>query len=183
MITGGGGKRRGWKSLPRIAQALAQQIIYWKPQGTIKWVKFDDEGTKLFHASATIRSRKNLITTLQDNAGNLKSLYSDKVAILCEAFKESTSEFQGMQLNLGELLSSSDHLAFLEEPFTPEEIDPVVQSLPSDKLPGSDCLNTEFIKRAWPIIKFDFYELCMAFYEGSIYLQSINGSTLLSFLM
>ena len=94
MITRGGGKRRGWKSLPRIAQALAQQIIYWKPQGTIKWVKFDDEGTKLFHASATNRSRKNLITTLQDNAGDLKSLYSDKAAILCESFKESTSEFQ-----------------------------------------------------------------------------------------
>jgi len=81
-----------------------------------------------------------------------------------------------MHLNLDELLSNSDQLAFLEEPFIPEEFDHVVQNLPTDKSPGPDGFNTGFIKKAWPIIKSDFYELCMAFYEGNNCLQSINGS-------
>ena len=112
----------------KLLSLLRQQRIYWKQRGTIKWVKFGDEGTKLFHANATIRSKKNLITTLHDNAGNPKSLHSEKAAILWEAFKErlSTSDFQGMHLNLDELLTASDLLAFLEEPFTHEEIDQVV---------------------------------------------------------
>jgi len=51
----------------KLLSLLRQQRIYWKQRGTIKWVKLADEDSKFFHANATIRSRKNLITTLQDN--------------------------------------------------------------------------------------------------------------------
>ena len=81
-----------------------------------------------------------------------------------------------MHLNLDDLLTASDLLGFLEEPFSHEEIDLVVQNLPTDKSPGLDGFNTDFIKKAWPIIKEDFYALCSAFYNGDICLQSINGS-------
>lgn len=33
-----------------------------------------------------------------------------------------------------------------------------------------------FVKKCWPIISQDFYNLCHAFYEGNVCLQSINGS-------
>lgn len=129
---------------------LRQQRIYWKQRGTIKWVKFGDEGTNFFRANATIKSRGNLFTTPQDNAGNLKYLHNDKANIFLEAFKErfSISAFQGMHLTLEELLSSSDRLEFLEEPFTHEEIDLAVKNLPSDKSPDPDGFNTDFIKKA-----------------------------------
>ena len=142
----------------KLLSLLRQQRIYWKQRGTIKWVKLADEDSKFFHANATIRSRKNLITTLQDNDGNPTSLHSDKAAILWEAFKDrlSTSEIQGMHLNLQELLISSNQLDFLEEPFTQAEIDQVVQNLPTDKSQGPDGFNTDFIKKAWTIIKQDF---------------------------
>ena len=45
---------------------LRQQRIYWKQRGTICWVKDGDAGTKFFHANATIKHRKKLITTLED---------------------------------------------------------------------------------------------------------------------
>ena len=51
-------------------------------KGHSKWVKFGDEGTKFFHANATIRSRHNFITTLHDNDGNPKSRHSEKASIL-----------------------------------------------------------------------------------------------------
>lgn len=52
----------------------------------------------------------------------------------------------------------------------------MVVGLPLDKSLGPDGFNTNFVKKCWPLIKHDFYELCQAFYMGEVCLQSINGS-------
>ena len=67
-------------------------------------------------------------------------------------------------------------LSSLVAPFTKQEIDLVVRSLPSDKALGPDGFNTDFTKKCWTIICEDFYRLCNAFYSGDVCLQSINGS-------
>lgn len=61
-------------------------------------------------------------------------------------------------------------------PFTHLEIDVVVKNLPSNKSPGPDGFNSDFIKHCWPIISSDFYWLCEAFHCGNLCLQSINSS-------
>jgi hypothetical protein len=81
-----------------------------------------------------------------------------------------------MHFNLADLLHISEALGCLDEPFSHEEIDEVIKRLPSDKSLGPDGFNTDFVKRCWPIIKHEFYDLCAAFHEGNICLQSINGS-------
>jgi hypothetical protein len=48
--------------IDKLISVLKQQKIYWKQRAAIKWVRFGDEGTKFFHANATLRHRKNLIT-------------------------------------------------------------------------------------------------------------------------
>ena len=104
--------------------------------------------------------------------------HNDKAHILWEAYKERLGQAEGISslLDLSTLLTNHSNLALLEEPFTTEEIDSVVASLPSYKSPGPDGFNTDFIKKCWPIIKHDFYKLCLDFYEGNICLQSLNGS-------
>ena len=84
--------------------------------------------------------------------------------------------FKQMQLDLNSLLQASEDLGCLEAPFTHQKIDEVIASLPSDNSPSLDGFNTYFIKKCWPIIKGDFYQLCEAFFTGQIGLQSINGS-------
>jgi hypothetical protein len=81
-----------------------------------------------------------------------------------------------MFVDLSNLLNTSQKLGCLSEPFTSAEIDYVVQNLPHDKSPGPDGFNTDFLKKCWPIIKHDFYDLCAAFHQGNICLQSLNGS-------
>jgi hypothetical protein len=81
-----------------------------------------------------------------------------------------------MTFNLSYLLGSNSELAWLEEPFTREEIDNVVRNLPNDKAPRPDGFNNEFIKKCWNFIKDDLYALCDAFQDGSVNLQSINDS-------
>jgi len=133
-----------------------------------------------FHANATIRHGKNLITSLEDSSGVSHTDHHAKASILLEAYKDrlGQTEYGAMLLDLETLLSQSPpvDLSFLEEPFTNEEIDQVIASLPTDKSPGPDSFNTDFIKKCWPIIKQDFYALCHAFHGGRICLQSLNGS-------
>jgi hypothetical protein len=81
-----------------------------------------------------------------------------------------------MHFDLDTLLHATDHLECLTEPFTTEEIDIVVKNLPSDKSPGPDGFNTDFVKKCWSIIKQYFYDLCAAFQQGHLCLQSLNGS-------
>lgn len=52
----------------------------------------------------------------------------------------------------------------------------MVAEMPSNKSLESDGFNSDLMKKCWPIIEKDYYELIAAFYEGNICLQSINGS-------
>jgi hypothetical protein len=52
-----------------------------------------------------------------------------------------------MLFNLNSLLQADHDLSFLVNPFQKEEIDAVVRHLPSDKAPGPDGFNTDFLKR------------------------------------
>jgi retron-type reverse transcriptase len=63
----------------------------------------------------------------------------------------------------------------LDSPFTKQEIDSIIKALPSDKSPGPDGFNTNFIKKCWHIISQDFYDLCEKFYQEDVCLRSING--------
>ena len=113
----------------KLTSLLEQQRIYWKQRGTIKWVKFGDEGTKFFHANATIKFNRNLITTLKDPNGSLVSNHEQKATILWEAFKErlGKTEFQQMLFDLQVLINPATNLHDLDIPFSTEEIDEVVK--------------------------------------------------------
>lgn len=162
----------------KLTTLLEQQRIYWKQRGTIKWVKFGDEGTKFFHANATVKHNRNMVTSLKDEEGNRIVDHEGKQSILWNSFKKrlGQSDFQEMFFDLDTVLTHYDSLVELQAPFSEEEIDEVVMHLPPDKSPGPDGFNTDFIKACWQIIKQDFYELCFAFQAGEVTLQSINGS-------
>jgi retron-type reverse transcriptase len=51
-----------------------------------------------------------------------------------------------------------------------------VQNLPLGKSPGLDGFNTDFMMKCWTVIAQDFYDLCDAFYENNLCIQSINDS-------
>jgi hypothetical protein len=105
-------------------------------------------------------------------------LHADKAEILCHTFKErlGTSIDILPPQNPSELIQAAAHLGALESPFTHEEIDLVVKNLPSDKSLGPNGFNNEFLKKCWLIIAIDFYNLCEAFQQGDLCLQSLTGS-------
>lgn len=164
--------------ITKLNLLLEQQRIYWKQRGKIKWVKEGDAGTKLFHANATIKYRNNLIAQLKKDNGEIVVSHVEKEQILWEAFKDrlGKSEFAAIAFNLDSLIERNSELQWLEAPFSTDEIDAVVRNLPNDKAPGPDGFNNEFFKKCWYFIKNDFYNLCQAFHDNLVCLQSINDS-------
>jgi hypothetical protein len=142
----------------KLSALLTQQQVYWKQRGTIKWVMFGDEGNKFFHANATIKHRRKLITSLQDTSGTECFVHLSKAKLLWESFRIrlGSTDSPFMHFNLQELLQRSDELGCLTEPFSHDEIDKVVQNLPHDKSPGPDGFNTDYVKKCWHIVKRDF---------------------------
>lgn len=157
---------------------LSYQRTYWKQRATIRWVKLGDENTKFFQAKATIKYRKNHISTIQDDTGQEISEHQAKAVVLWRAFKErlSTTTSTLESFPLQSLIQRNGNLLELERPFTKEEIDVVVAQLPLDKAPGPDGFNGAFIKCCWSIIVEDFYILIKDFFNGNVNLQSINSS-------
>jgi hypothetical protein len=157
---------------------LEWKKMYWKQRGTIKWVTSGDAGTKFFHANATIQHRQNYITLLEDSSGDLVSRHEDKAQLLWEAYKMrvGTSAFSHMYFDLQSLLNIDEHIDSLEAPFLQEEIEGIIQELPSDKSPGPYDFNGEFLKKCLPIVSKEFLDLCQGFYGENICMQSINAS-------
>jgi hypothetical protein len=137
-----------------------------------------DAGTKFFHANATVKHRHNLISSLKDANRNIAISHAEKAVVLFQAFKNrlGTSQQTFMVFNLSSLIQPIDNLSELEHPFSHQEIDQVIENLPSNKSPGPNGFNTDFVKKCWPVIALEFYELCNKFFEGSICMHSINGS-------
>jgi len=142
----------------KLQTLLHHQRLYWKQRGTIKWVTLGDALTKFFHANATIKYRRNLITMLEDDTGSSIVHHQAKADLIWTAFKQrlGVSRFSGMNLDLDNFFQHDVETAALTQPFSTEEIDAVVKSLPSDKAPGPDGFNTDFIKKCLPIVKQDF---------------------------
>ena len=113
---------------------------YWKKRYTIRWTKFGDESTKLFHAAATERYRKNTITSIETSDGRVVMEHNEKAAVLLETFKGrmGTTTNPHMCFNLEELILRNDNLEQLSAPFSKEEIDKVIKLMPTDKSPGPD---------------------------------------------
>jgi exonuclease III len=157
---------------------LHQQKLYWKQRGTINWVKFGDECTSFFHANASMRHRGNNITSLRKDSGQEVFQHEAKAELIWETFKGrmGSSEFSHMYFDLQSLLHMDTDLCVLEEPFSKEEIDAVINDLPSNKSPGPNGFNGDFLKKCWSLIAQDFYTLCQDFFNNNVCLQSINSS-------
>jgi hypothetical protein len=56
--------------------------VYWKQQGSIKWVTLGDASTKFFHANATIKFRNDLITLLEDSTSQVVTDHEAKAFLI-----------------------------------------------------------------------------------------------------
>jgi hypothetical protein len=114
-----------------------------------------DSNSKFFHSIATIQKRKNHIAALTGSNGSIATSHESKAKLLLDSYKERLGQSAPTSntFDMASLLASSVDLFFLEEPFSPKEIDDVVKEFPNNKSPGPDGFNAEFLRKCWPVIK------------------------------
>jgi hypothetical protein len=157
---------------------LDYQNKYWKKRCTYRWAQVGDENTKYFHARATERYRQNSIASLTLEDGRVVDSHDEKAAAFHTSFKNrmGVSHTPDICFDLDELFTRVDGLGDISAPFTKDEIDKVIKSIPADKAPGPDGFNGMFLKSCWDIIAPDFYRLCDDFWAGEISLHCLNNS-------
>lgn len=104
---------------------------------------------QFFYANATVRYRRNLITQIADDSEASFTNHGDKAALIWNSFRDrlGKSDFTSTLFDLSQHFTSQMDLSQLVEPTEKAEIDQVVRLLPSNKAPGPDGFNTDFIKR------------------------------------
>lgn len=111
---------------------------------------------------ATERYRKNVINQILGTNGRMVSDHNEKGALFMQEFKRKLgiSLDTVMQFDLPSLFQLLSGLDELCTPFSKREIDDIILNLPSDKAPGPNGFSSFFIKKAWHIIRDDFYKIC-----------------------
>ena len=104
----------------KLSSLLRQQHIYWKQRGSMKWITLGDASTKFFHANASIKFKRNLITTLENSEGVIVTKHNAKEDLIWDSFKDrlGVSSFQGMNFDLPALIQPDLDLSFLVNPFS-----------------------------------------------------------------
>jgi hypothetical protein len=124
---------------------------------------------------ASERYRSNIISQIHDNFGGMISDHAEKSALFYREFKSRLGSTVpiSMQFDLHSIIQAHNDLDHLCLPFSHEEIDKIVLELPMDKALGPNGFNILFFKKAWPIIKNDFYKHCDDFFYNQADLKSI----------
>jgi hypothetical protein len=96
---------------------------------------------------ATVQKRKNSIASLWSSDGVEVHSHEGKAALLLDSYKERLGRSEPTQnsYDFPGLLQNVVDLSFLDDPFSHKEIDDVVKDFPSNKSPGPDGFNAEFL--------------------------------------
>ena len=162
----------------QLRKLLHYKNIYWKNRYTVNRIRFGDECTKFFHAMATTSYRRNSIAQLLNDNGAWIQDHEGKANLLWCSFRNRMGVSSGisMHFDLNSYITMRDDLDILIEPFLQEEIDNIIKRMPSEKAPGPDGLNGQFMKKCWQLVKDEFYALCNDFYTDNVNLEGINSS-------
>ena len=155
---------------------LTRKERYWKQMSRCKLLKEGDRNTKYFHTLATIRRRKNMISTIQKDGEVLTEPNQVRKALI-QHFKslyawQEAPHYELDSLDLNKL--TPEMAAKLEEPVTVEEIKDALSSCDSSKAPGYDGFNIKCIKHVWPVIGNEVSAFILHFFETGYLPPSIN---------
>ncbi|KAJ1266325.1 hypothetical protein BS78_08G142200 [Paspalum vaginatum] len=136
-------------------ERLQEQLnIYWKQRSHTAWLTKGNRNTRLFHAMASERRRRNMIKKLRKEDGgvvegtNLKEFIADHYKNL---FQSNTSAQAEEVLSCVSPRITGEMNAMLMKTFT-EEVWNALQAIGDLKAPGPDGIPSIFYKKFWALL-------------------------------
>ncbi|CAI8601023.1 unnamed protein product [Vicia faba] len=127
--------------------------IQW-PKAQSRWLKEGDANTKYFHRCANKRRKDNEILRLYMNGRRIIEANEIKDNILKHfRFQYLAHGVRAIPKNIEFKRIEDEHNVELVQEFSEVEVAIVVWEYDSNKSPGSDVVNFEFVKEFWEEIK------------------------------
>jgi exonuclease III len=129
-----------------LEKRLKAQCTYWRNRCSMRWIKVGEDISKFFHAMASQRYRRNSISSIKADNGDLISDHHQMAGIIHSKFRERMGQSKGISMgfDLNRLLQPIPGLDELTKPFEKAEMDSVIKHMPSDKLLGQMALMVSF---------------------------------------
>ncbi|VFQ80677.1 unnamed protein product [Cuscuta campestris] len=162
------------QKLAELQEAHRREYAFWKQKCNLKWLKDGDANTKFFHILVKERRRKQQITSLFNDQGQLIDKRDELEALAVTHFPTllnssepcSSSEAYSQFLStIPHLLDHNQNECLMSLP-TEEEIKVTVWDMDPNSSPGPDGFNINFFKQCWDIIKGDLTSACQEVFLG-----------------
>ncbi|GAU33827.1 hypothetical protein TSUD_221650 [Trifolium subterraneum] len=165
----------------RHATLLIQEEGYWKQRAKMHWLQERDMNTRVFHMSATVRSKKKNVTKLIADNGTEAHTQEE----LCEVaksyfdtlFKPRDGDHDPV-LNLIQPRVTDDDNFILTVPITKVEIQQALFQMHPDKSPGPDGFNPTFYQRFWEQCSDDIFSAASTWLERGYFPTSLNETNI-----
>lgn len=147
----------------RLEELLLHEEAYWRQRAKSFWLLDGDPNSKYFHAYATTRKKRNMITQLRTDSGDIVTNHVD----MCKVVQDYFGNLFGLDGNMNEEeLDSFDPVLTkeqrnsLEVDFTFEEFSVAIKQMHPDKSAGPDGLNPAFYQHFWKMLGKELFSSC-----------------------
>ncbi|GKV39565.1 hypothetical protein SLEP1_g47323 [Rubroshorea leprosula] len=163
-----------------IWDILRKREALWRQKLRSNWVKLGDANTRFFHKIANGRKACNGIVGLSCDRQWVEEPEMVKKAAV-EYFQkmfcgESWNRPKPSSITFKQI--TEEMRAWLERPFSAEEIEDGLKNCEGNKAPGPDGYNFNFIKFAWNSLKEDFVSFFGEFHQHGRLVKGLNSSFL-----
>lgn len=142
------------------------------------WFKDRDKNSRYFHNTLKCRRRGNMITAFRGRNG-----FVEGVAAVKEELKGHFAKFfndnrtnRPMPANINFKCLNDDNSAWLERPFSEDDIKDAVWDCDGNKSMGPDGYSLEFFKRCWDFVKQDVFNFVKDFFKDARLLKVVISS-------
>ncbi|KAL0005366.1 hypothetical protein SO802_012927 [Lithocarpus litseifolius] len=141
----------------RLEHGEVKELIneFWAMKSRLNWLVSGERNTTFFHASVLNRRRRNRITRLSDNVGNLivdereVAEYIRRWYVNMYTTEMGESQRRSWDIPNWQVKLSEEEGQVLASPVTDQEIKDGLWALKSFKAPGPDGLHAGFYQRFW----------------------------------
>ena len=160
-------------------ELLHSHEVYWKQRAKTLWLKEGDMNSRFFHATASMRKKKNTIEKLRNDQGMWCSNPCELDDLITKHFKNLFSSGGCVcepVLSCIESRITALHNQLLLEPFTAIDVKDALFSMHPDKSPGPDGMNPAFYQKFWHIVGNDVTDVCLSYIVHRAFPVGLNDT-------
>lgn len=165
----------------KLDELLVHEEVYWKQRAKSFWLLEGDSNSRYFHAFATSRKKKNKLTQLRDENGEVFTKHEDMCHIVKSYFTNLFDQdfaLQEQDLPCSPAMVNDLQNRKLEEDFSFEEFSEAVKQMHPDKSASPDRLNPAFFQNLWSLLGREVYQCCVNWLRDCAFPAELNDTTI-----